>query len=59
MNKEVFKIRLELINKNIEIYKKNIIEAVQKEEIVPAISYLLTMRDLNEQRKLIEEFIKE
>ena len=59
MNKEIFKMRLELINKNIEIYKKNIIEAVQKEEIVPAISYLLTMRDLNEQRKLIEEFIKE
>ena len=58
MNKELLEYRLNLINENIEIYKKNTIEAIQKEEMIPATSYLLIMRDLKEQQLLIKDMLK-
>lgn len=58
MDKERLKMRLDLINKNIEIYKKNVIEEVQKEEIIPATGSLLLLRDLKEQQGLIEDLLK-
>ena len=56
--KEKLKIRLELINNEIEIYKKNAIEEIQKEQMIPATSYLLTLRDLKEQQLLIKDLLK-
>jgi hypothetical protein len=58
MNKENLKIRLELINRRIEIYKKNAIEEIQKEEMIPASGSLLMLRDLKEQQGLLKELIK-
>lgn len=43
--KEKLKIRLSLINNQIEIYKKNAIEEIEKEQIIPATSRLLMLRD--------------
>lgn len=51
-------IRLEFINKNIEIYKKNAIEEIKKEEIIPATSDLLMLRDLKEQQGLIKNLLE-
>lgn len=36
--KERLKIRLDLINNQIEIYKKHAIEEIEKEEMIPATS---------------------
>ncbi len=58
MNKERLEIKLELINKNIEIYKKNAIKSIEKEEMIPATSDLMIMRDLKEQQLLIKELLK-
>ena len=58
MNKENLKIRLELINSRIEIYKKNAIEEIEKEEMISASGSLLMLRDLKEQQGLLEELIK-
>lgn len=58
MNKECLKIKLESINKNIEVYKRNAIEEIQKEQMIPATSSLLTLRDLKEQQLLIKELLK-
>ena len=58
MNSEILKVKLELINKNIEIYKKNAIESIEKEDMIPATSDLMIMRDLKEQQLLIKEWLK-
>ena len=57
--KEKLKIRLSLINNQIEIYKKNAIEEIEKEQIIPATSRLLMLRDLKEQKGLIEKLLDE
>ena len=57
--KERLKNRLDLINNQIEIYKKNAIEEIEKEEMVPATSSLLMLRDLKEQQGLIKRLIDE
>ena len=51
--KRSLKIRLELINKIIEEYKKKVIEDVEKEEMINATGDLLFMRDLKEQQLLL------
>lgn len=56
--KEKLKIRLELINNEIEIYKKNAIEEIEKEEMIIATSSLLMLRDLKEQQLLIKEMLE-
>lgn len=56
--KEKLKIRLSLINNQIEIYKKNAIEEIEKEQIIPATSSLLMLRDLKEQQLLIKEMLE-
>ena len=50
--------RLEILREQIEICKKNIIKEIQAEEMIPATSELLLMRDLKEQELLIKELIK-
>ena len=59
MDNQILKLRLDLINTNIEIYKKNTIEALEKKEIIPATSYLMMMRDLKEQQLLIKNILEE
>ena len=49
--REKLKIRLKIINSRIEIYKKNAIKEIEKEEMIPATSSLLMLRDLKEQKK--------
>lgn len=56
--KNIMKMRLELINNHIEIYKKNAIENIEKEEMIPATSNLLMLRDLKEQQSLIKNLLK-
>lgn len=55
--KEIIKTRLELINNEIEIYKKNIVEEVEKENMVVATNYLMTLRDLKEQQLLLKNLV--
>lgn len=55
--KNILKIRLDIINNQIEIYKKNAIEEIQKEEMIPATSDLLLLRDLKEQQLLIRDLL--
>lgn len=55
--KNILKMRLDRINNQIEIYKKNAIEKIQKEEMIPATSYLLLLRDLKEQQLLIRDLL--
>ena len=57
--KDRLKIRLDLVNKQIEQYKKNAIEEIEKEEMIPATSDLLMLRDLKEQQGLIEKLLEE
>lgn len=57
--KDRLKIRLELINNQIEIYKKNAIKEIEKEEMVPATSDLAMLRDLKEQQLLIKQILGE
>ena len=57
--KKELEIRLEFINKNIEIYKKNAIEEIKKEQMIPATGDLLMLRDLKEQQGLIKRLIDE
>ncbi len=45
---------LERIRKEIEACKKNAIEHIEKEEMVPATGFLLTMRDLKTQELLLK-----
>lgn len=56
--KDKLKIRLDLINSQIEIYKKNTIKEIEKEEMIPATSNLLMLRDLKEQQLLIKDLLK-
>lgn len=55
--KNKLKIRLDLINEQIEIYKKNAIKEIEQEEMIPATSDLLMLRDLKEQQLLIKRLI--
>ena len=55
---EIMKKKLDLINKKIEIYKQNAIKEIEKEEMIPATSDLLILRDLKEQQLLIKELLK-
>ena len=57
--KDKLKIRLDLINNQIEIYKKNTIKEIEKEEMIPATSDLLMLRDLKEQQGLIKSLLDE
>lgn len=57
--KERLKIRLELINNQIEIYKKNAIQEIEKEEMIPATSDVAMLRDLKEQQLLIKQTLEE
>lgn len=57
--KDRLKIRLELINNQIEIYKKNAIKEIEKEEMVPAINSVAMLRDLKEQQLLIKQILGE
>lgn len=50
---------LERTRKEIEACKKNAIESIEKEEMVPATTYLLTMRDLKTQELFIKWQIKQ
>lgn len=58
MNKEYLEEKLNFINENIEIYKRNTIENIEKEQMIPATSNLTIMRDLKEQQLLIKELLK-
>ena len=55
--KDKLKIRLDVINSQIEIYKKNAIKEIEQEEMIPATSDLLMLRDLKEQQLLIKRLI--
>ena len=57
--KDKLKIRLDMINSQIEIYKKNAIEEIQKEEMILATSDLLMLRNLKEQQLLIKRLLDE
>lgn len=57
--KEIIKIRLDFVNKQIEIYKKKAIEEIEKEEMITATCDLLMLRDLKEQQLLLKELLKE
>ena len=48
---------MESINKNIERYKKNAIEEIEKEELSTATIDLAIMRDLKEQQLLIKQML--
>lgn len=51
-------IRLDMVNSQIEIYKKHAIEEIEKEETIPATSDLAMLRDLKEQQRLIRDLLK-
>lgn len=55
--KDIMKIRLNLINEQIEVYKKNAIENIEKEAMIPATSDLLMLRDLKEQQLLLNDLL--
>ena len=57
--REKLKMRLNLINNQIEIHKKNAIEEIEKEEMIPATISLLMLRDLKEQQLLIKSVLEE
>ena len=57
--KNKLKIKLDLINSQIEIYKKNEIKEIEQEEMIPATSDLLMLRDLKEQQLLIKRMLDE
>ena len=57
--KEIIKIRLDFVNKQIEIYKNKAIEEIEKENMIPATSDLLLLRDLKEQQLLLKKLLKE
>ena len=56
--KDSLQIRLYLINNYIEIYKKQAIEEIEKEDIIPATSDLLMLRDFKEQQLLIKQLLE-
>ena len=56
--KDKLKIRLDMINSQIEIYKKNAIKEIEQEEMIPATSDLFMLRDLKEQQGLIKNLLE-
>lgn len=56
--KKELEIRLDIVNSQIEIYKKNAIKEIEKEEIILATGDLLMLRDLKEQQGLIKNLLK-
>lgn len=50
---------LERTRIEIEACKKNVIESIEKEEMIPATNYLLAMRDLKTQELLIKYQMKQ
>ena len=58
MNKLTLKIRLDLVTEEIEIYKKNAIQHIEKEEMIPATGDVLLMRDLKEQQCLLKRLLE-
>ena len=56
--KKELEIRLDIVNSQIEIYKKNAIKEIEKEEIISATGDLLMLRDLKEQQGLIKNLLK-
>ena len=56
--KESLKLRLEDINKLIELHKRNAIEELEKEEMVPATTDVAMLRDLKEQQLLIKQILE-
>lgn len=58
MDKKHLEERLNFITENIEIYKRNSIEAIEKEQMIPATSNLMIMRDLKEQQLLINQLLE-
>lgn len=57
-NKKSLEIRLDIVNSQIEIYKKNAIKEIEKEEMIPATSDLAVLRDLKEQQGLIKNLLE-
>ena len=56
--KDSLKIRLDLVNKQIELYKKHAIEEIEKEEMIPATDDVAMLRDLKEQQGLIKQLLE-
>ena len=56
--KDSLKIRLDLVNKQIELYKKHAIEEIEKEEMIPATNDVAMLRDLKEQQGLIKQLLE-
>ena len=56
--KKELEIRLDIVNSQIEIYKKNAIKEIEKEEMIPATSDLAMIRDLKEQQGLIKDLLE-
>ena len=50
--------KLERIEYEIKIYKRNSIEEIEREEMIPASNDLLLLRDLKEQQRTIQRIIK-
>ena len=50
--------KLERIEYEIKIYKRNLIEEIEREEMIPASNDLLLLRDLKEQQRTIQRIIK-
>ena len=50
--------KLERIEYEIKIYKMNLIEEIEREEMIPASNDLLLLRDLKEQQRTIQRIIK-
>lgn len=50
--------KLERIEYEIKIYKRNLIEEIEREEMIPACNDLLLLRDLKEQQRTIQRIIK-
>lgn len=56
--KDSLKIRLDLVSKQIELYKKHAIEEIEKEEMIPATNDVAMLRDLKEQQGLIKQLLE-
>ena len=50
--------KLERIEYEIKIDKRNLIEEIEREEMIPASNDLLLLRDLKEQQRTIQRIIK-
>lgn len=57
--KDKLKIRLDLVNNRIELYKKHAIEEIEKGEMIPATNDVAMLRDLKEQQLLIKQMLEE